>query len=105
MSRNDSWSVILLRWWGAFCFGLMLAALMSGCVDRRVKEASNLNSIKVVVAEKEFEAAKTSEEKLKIAKEYFATAPRLIKVVDDALWGRKAEEQKIELLPNTAATN
>jgi hypothetical protein len=61
---------------------------LAGCVDGRIKQAASLSNVKAQVTAKEYKAAKTPEEKLKIAEEYFNTAPRLTQVVEDYLYGR-----------------
>lgn len=68
---------------------LVLLFLLPACVDGRIKEASSLVNTKTVVTAKEYKAAKTPEEKVKIADEYFDTAPRLTQVLEDYMYGRE----------------
>lgn len=73
--------------------GVLLACLLTGCVDARVKRASSLSKVKVDVAKEEFDKAKTDADKVKVAGDYFETAPKLIGAVDDYLHGREPVEE------------
>lgn len=66
----------------------LLVLCASGCVDDRIKRASSLTRTKAEVAKKEFEAAKTPEEKIAIAENWFNSAPKMLSAIDDYLWGR-----------------
>jgi hypothetical protein len=70
--------------------GVLLCCLFTGCeADSRVKRASALSVVKVETAKAEFDAAKTPEEQIKVAKNYFMTAPVLLQAVDDYVHGRQ----------------
>lgn len=77
-----------------FATCLLFLALMSltSCTDARAKRAGSLLKIKTQVAKTEFEQAKTDADKVKVAKEWFDTAPRLTDTLDDYLQGRKPVE-------------
>lgn len=89
-----------LRWWNGVGKAVQLTfmlcgvavvscLLLSACVDGRIKEAASLVNVKTSVTAKEYKAAKTPEEKIKIADEYFDTAPRLTQVLEDHMYGRE----------------
>lgn len=83
---------------------LLLAVLVlsffPGCVaDARIKRQSSLNSVKVETAAAEFKAAETDKAKVEVASEYFTTAPKQIRIVDDYLHGRQPEPIKAEVVP------
>jgi len=67
----------------------LLFPLLVGCVDARIKRAASLANTKTQVEAKEFEVAKTPEEKLAIAKRHFDTLPKFTQVLDDYVNGRK----------------
>lgn len=82
------------------CVAIVLLACLSGCVaDARTKRQSSLNSVKVETAAAEFKAAETDKAKIEVASEYFTTAPKQIKVVDDYLHGRQPEPVRAEVVP------
>lgn len=76
----------------AFC-GLVLAAFVlsstAGCVDDRVKRAAAVNNAKVRTAKKEFNAAKTPEEKVKVAEEFFRNEDGFSQAFEDYCFGRQ----------------
>jgi hypothetical protein len=59
----------------------------SGCVDDRVKRASSVLNAKTQVANEEFDKATTPEAKIKVANDYFKTAPAMTQVLQDYLTG------------------
>lgn len=63
----------------------------SGCIDSRIKRAASLVNTKTQVESAEFQAAKTPEEKMKIAETHFKTMPSLTQVLDDYMQGRKPQ--------------
>lgn len=84
------------RWPGRLVELLVIAVIIlvscSGCIDSRIKRAASLVNTKTTVEAKEFENAKTSEEKLKIAENHFKTLPALTQVLDDYMQGRKPQD-------------
>lgn len=71
---------------GAF----LACCLLTGCpADKRIQRASALSVVKVETAKAEFEAAPTPEAQIKVAKNYFMTAPVLLQAVDDYTHGRE----------------
>ena len=70
----------------------VIALALCSCVDQRTKRASSLANVETQTAKKEYKAAKTPEEKVKVADEYFDTCPDLIQTVDDYLHGREPKK-------------
>lgn len=68
---------------------VVLFAFSFGCVDGRTKRAASLLNVKTQVATKEYVAAGTVEDKVKVADEYFGNAADFTQVLDDYLHGRK----------------
>ena len=74
------------------CLSAFLVFVLAGCIDARTKRAANLLNVKTQVAAKEYNAAPTPGEKLKVADEYFRNAGEFTQVLDDYLQGRKPVE-------------
>ena len=66
---------------------LVMCLLLVGCVDSRIKREANLLNEKTKVATREYNAAPTSEEKLKVADNYFVDAQNMTQIVTDGLSG------------------
>jgi hypothetical protein len=65
----------------------------SGCsTDDRVKRAASLLNVKTQTADKEFTAAQTDADKVKIATEFFRTASEFTQVIEDYLFKNKPKE-------------
>jgi len=64
-----------------------------GCQDNRVKRGSSLLRVKTETAKKEFNEAETAEAKVKVAEEYFETAPALVNAIDDYVHGRNPDDK------------
>ena len=52
------------------------------------KQQMSVSNAKCATAAAEFNAATTDEEKLKVAADYFSTAPKELQLMDDTIWGR-----------------
>jgi len=72
---------------------VIILVIGSGCIDSRIKRAASLVNVKTTVEAREFEIAKTPEEKLKIAETHFKTLPPLTQVLDDYMQGKKPVDQ------------
>jgi hypothetical protein len=69
----------------------------SGCTsDDRVKRAASLLNVKTQTANKEFTAAQTEADKVKIAAEYFRNAPEFTQVIEDYLFKKKPSTTPIK---------
>lgn len=66
---------------------LVSCLLLAGCVDSRVKREANLLNEKTKVAKKEYDAAPTPEEKVKVADAYFVDAQNMTQIITDGLSG------------------
>jgi len=67
----------------------LACCLLAGCSsDKRIQRASALSVVKVETSKAEFEAAETPDAKIKVANDYFMTAPVLLRAVDDYTHGR-----------------
>ena len=74
-------------------FSALLTCLLvfPGCFPTKSTEFKNQISVsnaKLKVASEEFKTAQTVDEKIEIATDYFATAPRELQLLDDTAWGR-----------------
>lgn len=83
-------------------FILILVTLLfvSGCaVDDRVKRASTVLNAKTQVASNELDKADTPEAKVKVAEDYFKTAPAMTQVLQDYLTGTDPKKPVIKKDP------
>lgn len=69
---------------------LLCCLALTGCPkDARAKRGSSLLRAKTDTAEQELKDAKTPEAKVKVAEDYFETAPGLVNAIDDYMHGRE----------------
>lgn len=76
----------------AFVVFVVLVVCLSGCTDDRVKRGASVFNAKTKVAKKEFMAAVTDADKVKVAEEYFRNADEFTQGFEDYLFGRKPAE-------------
>lgn len=71
---------------------LLLSLFLCGCpADSRVKRQASLLNVKTATAAAEFKAAPTDADKVKVADEYFRSAPLMTQVVEDWFFNRKPQ--------------
>lgn len=76
---------------------LVLCVALTGCPkDSRAQRGSSLLCAKTDTAKQELEDAKTPEAKIKVAEDYFETAPGLVRALDDYMHGREPEEKPVQ---------
>ncbi len=72
--------------------------LLFGCEkDARILRQTSMLNQKTQLAAREFDASKTPDDKIRVAKGYFDTAPKMTQVLDDYMSGKKPAD------PPTAA--
>lgn len=77
-------------------FVALLALVMTGCIDDRIKRQGSLLNVKTQVAAKEYKAADTPDNKNAVADEYFRTAPAMTQVMDDYLQGKDPQKPQVD---------
>lgn len=69
-----------------------LLFLLGGCAkDVRIQRASSLVNVKMTTEAAEYKAAKTPEEKLKVADRHFETMPKFTQLLDDYMHSREPQ--------------
>jgi len=69
---------------------ILLACMLGGCAkDARIRRSSSLLNVKTQTATREWNAALTAEEKIKVGEEYFRNAYQFTETLDDYLHGRE----------------
>jgi PBP1b-binding outer membrane lipoprotein LpoB len=78
----------------------LLALILTGCIDDRIKRQSSLLNVKTQVAAKEYKAADTPDKKVAVADEYFRTAPAMTQIMDDYMQGKDPQKPQVDPVPN-----
>lgn len=84
---------------------IAVLVIVTGCVDARVKRASNAMKIATEQAKKDLDNAKTDEERKAIVDMYFKHAPQIAQVIDDYLNGRKPAVDLVDPVTTKGLSN